>query len=58
MRVVCRGDLAGLLDKFGPQKFPVLASISDPDDRLITLSADDLGNLVADQLFLTRHNAA
>jgi hypothetical protein len=53
VRVVCRGRLAGFLDKFRPEKFPVLTNASDPDNRLATLSADDLRNLVADQLFLS-----
>ena len=33
-------------------------SVSDPDDRLATLSADDLRDLVADQLFVTRHESS
>jgi hypothetical protein len=56
--IVCRGHLGCLLHKLGAQKFPVLASVSDPDDQLAAVSADDLRDPVADQLFLVRHKSS
>jgi hypothetical protein len=40
------------LNQLGPQKFPVLARLSDPDDRLTTLSANNLRDLITDQFAL------